>query len=201
MLATVRVRASSSAICSRSCAKAMPVTLSSDAGVDRHAREVVLAQLSRKCSSVMASGDGEDLRPRRHHLAHQLVAELDGGAHQVAIALFQNALFFAGFEQRLDIDGRLFFRADRLLGQRGHGEEEADEDGDGRDQPEQQADGPEERVRPAAARAVEQQRGQKLIAEDHHQHHAEHGLRDLGIGGPADMRSRDRTERRRTRAR
>ncbi len=56
-------------------------------------------------------------------------------------------------------------------------------------EPEQQTDGPDQPPHPAAAGAVEEQRGQKLVAEDHHQHHGENGLRDLGIGGPGQMRS------------
>ena len=38
-------------------------------------------------------------------------------------------------EQRLDIVGCLFLGSGLLLGQRSHGEEEADEDGDGRHEP------------------------------------------------------------------
>ena len=83
----------------------------------------------------MLAGDGEDLGARRHHLAHQLVAELDGGADQVAVALFEDALLFAGFEQGLDIGVGFLFGSDLLLGERGDGEEEADKDGDGSHQP------------------------------------------------------------------
>jgi hypothetical protein len=53
----------------------------------------------------MRRGNGEDLRARRHDFAHQLVAELYGGAHQVDVVLFEDALFLAGFEQGLDVDG------------------------------------------------------------------------------------------------
>ncbi len=59
----------------------------------------------------MDSGHGEDLRARRHDLAHQLVAELDSGADQIAVALFEDAFFLAGFEKRFDIAGGLFFWA------------------------------------------------------------------------------------------
>ena len=133
-----------------------------------------------------APGHGKDFRARGHYLADQLVAELDGGANQVAVALFEDALLLAGFEQSLDIDGGLLFGSDLLFGERGDGEEEADEDGDGGHQPEQQANGPDEARSPAATGAVEEQRGQKLVAEDDHQHEGENGLRDLGVawGGP-----------------
>ena len=49
----------------------------------------------------------------------------------------------------------------------------------------QQADRPEQPRRPAAPGAVEEQRGQNLVAEDDDQHHAQHGLRDLReVGRP-----------------
>ena len=80
------------------------------AGVDGDAGEVVLAQLLEELLERDGAGNGEDGGARRHHLADQLVAELDGGADQFAVALFEDSLFFAGFEQRLDIDGGLFFR-------------------------------------------------------------------------------------------
>ena len=83
--------------------------------------------------------DGEDLRPRRHHLAHQHVAKLHRRAHQFAVALFQNAFLFAGLDQRLHIRRGLLFGAGRLLRQRRHGKEEADEHRDRRHQPQQQA--------------------------------------------------------------
>ena len=50
----------------------------------------------------------------------------------------------------------------------------------------QQADGPDEPRSPAAAGAVEEQGGQKLVAEDDHQHHAENGLGDLGGVGAGE---------------
>ncbi len=148
----------------------------------------MLAQLFEEGFQGEGRGHGEDLRARSHHLADQLVAELDGGADQFAVALLEDALFFAGFEQRLDIGCCLLFGSDRLLGQRGYGEEEAHEDGDGRHQPEQQTDGPDDIPSPAAFGAVEEQRGQKMVAEDHHQHHCENGLGDLTGGGAGQIR-------------
>ena len=81
-------------------------------------------------------GNGEDLGARSHDLADQLVAELDGGADEVAVALLQNAFFLAGLDEGFDIDGGFVFEAAGALGQRRDGEEETDEDGDRRDQPE-----------------------------------------------------------------
>ncbi len=99
MLATVLTRASSSVICSRSCANAIPVTESSVALVDRHARKIVLLQHFEKALERDRLRNRKHLRARRHHFAHQLFAEFDGGAHQFAVALFENAFFFARLEQ------------------------------------------------------------------------------------------------------
>ena len=48
---------------------------------------------------VMSDGNRHDFRPRRHDLAHRLVAELHHRLDQVAVAFLQNALFLAGFNQ------------------------------------------------------------------------------------------------------
>ena len=69
----------------------------------------MFAQLLQKLLKRNRLRHRKNLRPRRHHFAHQLVAKFHRGAHQVAIALFQNAFLFAGFEQRLHIDRGLFF--------------------------------------------------------------------------------------------
>jgi hypothetical protein len=148
----------------------------------------VLAQQLEELFQGDRLGDGKDRGPRGHHLAHQLVAELDRRAHQVAVALFEDSLLFTGFEQRLDIDGGLLLGTGLLLGQRGQREEEADKNGDGRHQPEQQEDGPENARHPAATGAVEEQRGQNPIAEDHHQHHGKNRLGNLCGGGPNQQR-------------
>ena len=80
----------------------------------------MVAQLDEKLLQRHRIGNSKNRRARRHHLAHQLVAKLDGGAHQVDIVLFQNALFFARFQQRLHIHGGFFLGSDRLLSQRRH---------------------------------------------------------------------------------
>ena len=83
---------------------------------NRHARiSCAPSASSRKRSSVIDSGTAKTCGPRRHHFAHQLVAKLNSRAHQVAIAFFQNAFFFAGLEQRFNISRGLFFRGDRRL--------------------------------------------------------------------------------------
>ena len=72
------------------------------------------------------AGNGEDLGPRRHDLADDLVAELDGGADEFAVGLFEDAFFFAGFEQSVHGLGRmLFFGVVFGLGERGDGEQQA----------------------------------------------------------------------------
>ncbi len=54
--------------------------------------------------------DGNDGRTRRHHIAHRLVAELDHGVNEFAIALLENALVLAGFDQGIDgLGGMLGF--------------------------------------------------------------------------------------------
>ena len=47
--------------------------------------------------------DGDDARPRRQHFAHGLIAEGHHGLDQLAIAFFDDAFFFAGADQRLDV--------------------------------------------------------------------------------------------------
>ena len=46
-------------------------------------------------------GDGKNLGTRRHDLAHRLVAELHHRLDQLAVALLENALLLAGFDQRV----------------------------------------------------------------------------------------------------
>ena len=88
------------------------------AGVNGDARVVVLAQNLEKALQRDGFRDGEDFRARSHDLANQLVAELDGGAHQIAVALLEDALFLAGLDERFDIGCGFFFRACGCLGQR-----------------------------------------------------------------------------------
>ncbi len=85
--------------------------------IDRHARKVVLLQQLEKVLERDGFGHGEDLRSRRHHFAHQFVAEFDGRPHQVAVALLENSFFLSGFKQRLHVHRGLFLRADRLFRQ------------------------------------------------------------------------------------
>ena len=58
-----------------------------------------LAQFFERC--VLA--DGDDARARRHHFAHGLIAERDHGLDQLAVAFFDDAFFFAGGDQGLDV--------------------------------------------------------------------------------------------------
>jgi hypothetical protein len=134
-------------------------------------------------------GNGEDSGTRRHDFADQLVAEFDGGADQVNVALFQDALFFAGFKQRLDIDGGFFFglagfsaseatekkkRTKTVMGVMSHSSRRMGQT--------------MRRTQRPFRRAIEEQRGNELIAEDHDQHHAEEGLGDFRIGGAGKIR-------------
>src|SRR5262245_7749910 len=45
--------------------------------------------------------DGDDVRTRRHHLSGSAVAEADDRLNQLALVLFDDALFFAHVEERL----------------------------------------------------------------------------------------------------
>ena len=83
--------------------------------VDRDARVLLgddqLAQLLERG----VGGDGDDVGPRRHHFAHHLVAELDHGLDQLAVFLFDQALFGAGGDQGFDVlGGRGLFGRRRL---------------------------------------------------------------------------------------
>ena len=80
----------------------------------------MFAQMVQKMFQGNRFLDGEDLRTRRHHFPHQLVAEFNSGPDQVDIVFFEDAFFFAGLKQRFHIDGRLLFRAGRLFRQRCH---------------------------------------------------------------------------------
>ena len=165
------------------------------AGVDGHARVILPAQQLEELLQGDRFFDGEDLGARGHDFADQHVAELDGAADKVAVALLEDALFFAGLDKGFDIDSGLLFGGGGLLGQRCDGEEKSDEDGDGRNQPEQQANGPEQARRPQAPRAVEKQRGNELVGEDDDQHHGKNGLGDLKRGGRAGVRGPDEEKR------
>ena len=56
-------------------------------------------------------GDGDDVGTRRHHFAHHLIAEFDHGLDQLAVVFFDQSLFGAGADERLDV----FRRGRRLL--------------------------------------------------------------------------------------
>ncbi len=104
------------------------------------------------------------------------------------VALLKDAFFLAGLDQRVHVGRGLFFGVGRRLGQRRHRKEEADEDRDRRCQPQQHRDRPQQPRRPQPARAVEEQRRNELVRENHHQHHAENGLRDLRrVGSPGGV--------------
>ena len=72
-----------------------------------------------------AAGDGEDLGARGHDFEDDLVAEFDGGADEFAVGFFEDAFFFAGFEERVHgFGGVVFFGAVFGFGEGGDGEEE-----------------------------------------------------------------------------
>ena len=67
--------------------------------VDGDAGEGVFVDLGGELAEGEGAGDGEDLGARGHDFEDDLVAELDGGADELAVGLFEDALFFAGFEE------------------------------------------------------------------------------------------------------
>ena len=133
-------------------------------------------------------GNSEDLRPRRHHFAHQLVAELDSGTHQVAIALFENAFFFAGLKQRLDVGRGLHLPATGFSASEATEKKKRMMAVMGVMSQSSRRMGHTSRAAQRPLRVCEEQRRQKLVAEDDHQHDHQHSLRDLRVGRPCDVR-------------
>ena len=68
----------------------------------RHARIGMLLQPGDKVFQRHVRGNRKDMRPRGHDFAHHLVAKLNRGADQVAVALFDDSLFLSRFDQGLD---------------------------------------------------------------------------------------------------
>ena len=149
----------------------------------------MVAQQFQKSFKRSRLGYRKNLWPRCHHLAHQLVAEFNRRAHQFPVVLFQDALFFAGLEQRLHVHRGFLFRAGWLLRQRRDRMEKTHKHRNRRHRPKQQANGPRQPYSPLSARVVEEDRRKNLVAESHHQHQAKHSLRNFGIAGALKVRS------------
>ena len=80
------------------------------AGEDGDAGEAWLVDVGGELFEREGAGDGEHLGARGHDLADDFVAELDDGADELAVGLFEDALFFAGFEEGVHgLGGMVFF--------------------------------------------------------------------------------------------
>jgi hypothetical protein len=132
-------------------------------------------------------GNGEDLGARGHDVADDLVAKFDGRTNQVAVGLFENALFLASLEQRVHGFGGIFFcLVARRFGEGGNREQEAEGQSDGKDEVEEQAQEAAEAHATEATGTGEEDKGQKAVEEDDDQHGAEDILTDLGGRGASE---------------
>src|SRR5437660_8501750 len=73
-----------------------PLYLIDSGHIDRHPRMRPFAQHHSKFFDSGISGHGKDIGTRCHHLAHGFVAEFDHRLNQLAVTLFQDALFLSG---------------------------------------------------------------------------------------------------------
>ena len=90
------------------------------------------------CVEREGAGDSEDLGARSHDLENDLVAELNGRADEFAVGLFEDALFFAGFEERVHgFGGMVLLGGVFWLGKCGDGEQQAEQQGDRQDEVEE----------------------------------------------------------------
>ena len=113
------------------------------------------------------AGDGEDLGARRHDLADDLVAELDDGADEFAVGLFEDAFFFAGFEEGVHgFGGVVFFGRVFGLGERGDGEQQLQQHGDGKDEIEERLKDRQDAGDPEAAGAGEEDLREEAVEDE-----------------------------------
>src|ERR1019366_10576124 len=137
----------------------------------------MLAQRFKKLFDRPFGGNGEDLWPWRHDLAHGLVAEFHGGLNQVAIAFFENSFFASGFDQGIHGFGRVLgLFLGMLLGERCYRNRETEHDGDGKREINQNAYEPDRMAEPLATGTGEQEVRQQAIADNNGEHERDRGL-------------------------
>ena len=117
-------------------------------------------------------GYRHDVRPRRHHFAHALVAEFHHLLDQVALFRLDDAFFFRDFHQRFDSlfrallfalfrfvfgDARQRFRAFQENAHRPH-------------QPHRSANQRQQRQQPSSRRAIQQHVRNEMHRENHFEH-------------------------------
>ena len=147
---------------------------------DGDAGEGVLFELGGELLEGEGAGDGKDLGSRGHDLADELVAELDDGADELAVGLFEDALFLAGFEEGVHGLGLVFGLAGVLgLGEGGDGEEEAEEEGDGKDEVEERLERQADAADPDAAGAGEEDLGDEAVEDEDEEDELEGGAEPI----------------------
>jgi hypothetical protein len=127
----------------------------------------------------------EDLRPRGHHLARHLVAELHHRPHQLAVGLLQNSLFLPGFKQRVHgLGGMLVFGGVLRLGQRHDRKQQPQQQRDGQDEVEQRLQHEADFGDPQTLGADEQNLRDQPVEDQDQQHQLEDGARNFLPAGP-----------------
>ena len=115
---------------------------------------------------------------------HDLVAELDDRPHQFAVGLFEDALFLAGFEQRVHgLGGVLLFFGIFRLRQRGDGEQQAQQQRDRKDEIKERLQQIADTGDPEAASAGEENLRQQAVEDENQQNDLEDGQRNLRPAG------------------
>ncbi len=71
--------------------------------VNRDARVLLVDHHLAQFLERRVLADGDDARARRHHFAHGGIAERDHRLDQLAVAFFDDAFFFAGGDQGVDV--------------------------------------------------------------------------------------------------
>ena len=71
--------------------------------VDRNARILLVDDQLPQVLEGSIGGYRDDVRTRRHHFAHGLVAERDHGLDQPPVIFFDDAFLGAGGDQRFDV--------------------------------------------------------------------------------------------------
>ncbi len=125
----------------------------------------------------------------RHDFEDDLVAELDGGADEFAVGLFEDALFFAGFEECVHGFGGvvvlgLVFR----LCQRSDGEEQLQQHGDGKDEIEEGLKDGKDAGEPEAAGAGEEELREEAVEDEDEKNEFEGGADDCSGAGSVGER-------------
>jgi hypothetical protein len=127
---------------------------------------------------------GKDLRPRRHYLAHHLVAKLDHAAHELAVFLIEHTLFLAGFEQCIHRLVSVFGLGNLGLGQPRDREQQLDGQREWKHEVKQNPHRHGNACCPLAARSRKEDLRQQTVKDKQHEHQLEYGASDLRRAAP-----------------